>query len=328
MRVTPTLDTINSIPIKADAGVEREPDITFDGTNYVVVWSEGDFGAAHKVRAARVTTEGVVLDTGILFGKDTYLEYRPSIAFDGTRFLAVWYTYDVPYGVFGRFLNTQAQPDGDAFDIRVTSTGHFFEPDIAYADGKYLIVWYEQTATAGDEIFGQIVTSNGTLLGNVIPIAVGPGYQSNPRICSDDSSFIVVWHQNSKIYGQKVSANGQLIGTNFEISDPTTNERSFPDIASGPDNCLTVWMQYSNGSYDIYGNLDIATGLFHTEDYFIQNRATIPTLVCGSLNYLLNDESNTLYDIAGRKVTSASLAPGVYFLKRGDEILTKIVKVR
>lgn len=328
MRVTPSLDTINSIPIKADIGVEREPDIAFDGTNYVVVWSEGDFGAAHKVRAARVTTQGAVLDSGILFGKDAYLEHRPSIAFDGTRFLAVWYTYDVPFGVFGRFLNTQAQPDSEAVDIRVTSTGHFFEPDIAFANGKYLVVWYEQTATAGDEIFGQIIAPTGTLLGNAIPIAVGPGYQSNPRICSVDSSFIVVWHQNSKIYGQEVSANGQLIGSNFEISDPTTNDRSFPDIASGTDNCLTVWMQYSNGSYDIYGNLDIATGLLHSEDYSIRKSATIPTIVHGFNDHLLTDELNTLYDIAGRKVTSTYLVPGVYFLKRDDEILTKIIKIR
>jgi hypothetical protein len=322
------MDTINSIPIKADQGVEREPDITFDGTNYVVVWSEGDFGAAHKVRAARVTPQGAVVDSGVFFGKDEYLEYRPSIAFDGTRCLAVWYTYDSPFGVYGRFLNTQAQPDSDAFDIRVTLTGHFFEPDIEYANGKYLVVWYEQTSTAGDEIFGQIVSPDGTLLGDVIPIAVGPGYQSDPRICSMDNNFIVVWHADNNIYGQKVSANGQLIGPNFQISDPTAHSRSFPDIANGTDNCLTAWAQYSNGSYDIYGNLDIATGLHHAEEQFAENHATIATIVCNYHNSHLNDESITLYDIMGREVTSRHLAAGVYFLKRDDRISTKIIKIR
>jgi hypothetical protein len=322
------MDTINSIPIKADQGVEREPDITFDGTNYLVVWSEGDFGSAHKVRAARVSPQGAVLDSGILFGKDEYLEYRPSIASDGNRCLAVWYTYLSPFGVYGRFLNTQAQPDSDAFDIRVTSTGHFFEPDIAYKNGKYLVVWFEQTSTAGDEIFGQIVLPDGTLLGDVIPIAVGPGYQSNPRVCSMDTNFIVVWHIDNNIYGQKVSANGQLIGHNFQISDPTAHSRSFPDIASGSDNCLTVWAQYSNGSYDIYGNLDILTGLYHSGEQPAPSRTIIPTMMFGSYNRFLNDESIILYDITGRKVTSRYLVPGVYFLQRDDRILTKIIKIR
>ncbi len=322
------MDTISSIPIKADQGVEREPDIAFDGMNYVVVWSEGELGGAHKVRAARVTTQGAVLDSGILFGKDAYLEYRPSIAYDGTRCLAVWYAYDPPYGVFGRFLNSQAQPDSDAFDIRVTLTGHLFEPDIAYNNGKYLVVWFEQTSTAGDEIFGQIVTPDGALFGDIIPIAVGPGYQSNPRICSADSSFIVVWHEDNHIYGQEVSADGQLIGQHIHISDPTAHSRLFPDIASGSNNCLTVWTQYTNDSYDIYGNLDIATGIFHTDGQPVRYHTAIPTIVCGTYNNPLHDRSIMLYDIMGRRMTSRFLAPGVYFLKRDEKILAKIIKVR
>ncbi len=327
MRVTPSFDTIIPLPIKADIGVEREPDITFDGSNYVVVWSEGDFGGMHRVRAARVTPQGAVLDSGIVFGKDAYLEYRPSICSGGGRCLAVWYAYDEPFGVFGRFLDDQAQPVGDAFDITTSLTNHFYDPDVAYAGGRYLVVWNEQTAYAGDEVFGQVVDTNGTLIGDVIPIGVGPGYQSMQRVTGDET-FLAVWDASGKIFGQMISIDGQLIGSNFEISDPASGDRLSPDIAFGSDNCLAVWMQYHNNSYDIFGNLEISTGISETYEPCIRSSNIRSTLITGSLRQFLGRKNPAIYDITGRIVTSEHVSPGVYFMVTEKEDVKKIIKVR
>lgn len=326
MRVTPDLDTLNSLPIKADAGVEREPDISFDGTNYVVVWSEGAFGGAHKVRAARVTTQGAVLDSGILFGKDTYLEYRPSIAYDGNRFLAVWFSYTIPYGVFGRFLNSQAQPDGDALDITVSDTGYFYQPDIAFAAGNYLVVWNEMTSSTGDDVFGQIVAPDGTMYGGCIPISTGPGYQSDPRVTGGDD-FLVVWHENATIYGQRISAQGSLIGSNFQISDTLSSDRQHPDIATGGTNYLVAWMQYNNNSYDIYGNIDILTGITATVEHNLDHLPCSSTITRGLLNRFLK-RGYTLYDICGRRIEHENIGSGIFFLKKDGKVVTKIIKVQ
>jgi hypothetical protein len=325
VRVTPDLDTINSLPIKADAGVEREPDITYDGNNYVVVWSEGVFASMHKVRAARVTTQGAVLDSGILFGKDSYLEYHPSIAYDGTRFLAVWFSYAPPFGIFGRFLNSQAQPDGDALDIRLSDTGHFFQPEIAFAGDRYLVVWNEQSSTTGDDVFGQLINTDGTMHGGIIPISTGSGYQSNPRV-TGGNDFLVVWEEKGKIRGQRVSAQGQLIGTNFQISDTLSNDRQSPDIATGSDNYLAVWMQYSNNSYDIYGNIDILTGIGTTRDIHLSLPRPYSTIMSSTLIRFLK-RGYDLYDISGRKIEREPTGSGIFFLKKDDNIITKIIKV-
>jgi hypothetical protein len=325
VRVTADLDTLHSLAIKADAGVEREPDITFDGNNYIVVWSEGVFASMHKVRATRVTAQGAVLDSGIPFGKDSYLEYRPSIAFDGARCLAVWYNYTTPLGVFGRFLNDQAQPDGDAFEITVSSNIHLYQPDIAFAGDRYLVVWNEQTPYTGDDIFGQIIDPFGTLHGNVIPIGVGPGYESNPRVAGG-AAFLVVWDQNGKIMGQRISAQGQLVGVNFEISDTSSNDRLSADIAAGTENYLAAWMQYNNNSYDIFGNLDVALGINRVREDRITPDHLEATIVKGSLARYLVGES-TLYDVTGRRIDHESITTGIYFLKKGGKITTKIIKV-
>jgi len=325
VRVTAGLDTLNSLAIKADEGVEREPDIIFDGQNYIVVWTEGVFSSMHKVKAARVSPLGAVLDSGIPFGKDAYLEYRPSIAFDGTRSLAVWYNYTAPYGVFGRFLNELAQPDSDAIEIRLSNELHLYQPDIAFAGNRYLVVWNEQTSYAGDEIFGQIINTDGTLYAGVIPIAVGPGYQSNPRVTGGDA-FVVVWEDNAHIFGQRISAIGELIGTNFEISDSTSNDRQWPAIATGTANHLAVWMHYQNNSYDIFGNIDVLTGIKTRPTRVIENEYLPATVIKGSLESLLTPEC-TLYDINGRRIDHASNACGVYFLKKGETIVRKIIKI-
>jgi len=325
VRVTPELDTINSLPVKADAGVEREPDITFGASNYVAVWSEGEFGGMHKVRAARISPQGAVLDTGILFGKDSFLEYCPGIAFDGTRFLGIWYDYQEPYGVFGRFLTGEAQPDSEAFTIRASNTCHLFQPDIAYAAGRYLVVWNEQTSYADDEIYGQLIDPEGGLCGDIIPIAVGPGFQSNPRVAGHNA-FLVVWDEDGSIYGQRVSPEGTLAGPGFEISDPTSNIRMSADIAFGAQTYLAVWMQFTNDNYDIYGNLDTSVGINEMHGSISNGNSVPATIVRGPMNRFLSGKY-TLYDISGRKRQHEPAGVGIYFVKKDGSDWRKIIKV-
>ncbi len=326
VRVTPELDTINSIPIKADSGVEREPDVAFDGENFVVVWSEG-FIAEYKVYAARVTTDGVVLDSGIPFGIDAFCEYGPNIDFDGNRYLAIWYTYNYPpHGVWGRFLNTEGKPVGDEILIRSFSSSYMFNPDIIFGGNNYLVVWNEPSVSGNEDIYGQLVSTSGGLIGGVIPIATDSAYQFDPRISFCDSNYLVVWNQNSKICGQWISADGTLIGENFEISDSISANRSSPDIAIGTTNCLAVWMEYHGTSFDIYGNLDILTGIKEFSE-LIRGYNYTTTIVSGQLS-LPENKKCEIFDIAGRKRQLHNLAPGIYFIKVNGQIVQKIVKIR
>ncbi len=327
MRVTPGLDTTLVVPIKDDEGVEREPDIAFNGTNYMVVWSEGDFGGMHTVRAARVTMEGAVLDTGIPFGKDSYLEYRPGIAFGSGRWLAVWYAYSEPYGVFGRFLNNEGQPDGEAFDITTSPNGLFYEPDIASAGGNFLVIWSELSPYAADDVFGMVVDSSGLAVTGAIPIAVGPGFQSKPRVAGGDE-FLVVWDDNGAIRGQRISADGQLSGESFEISDPIAADRQSADIAPGTNNCMAVWMQYNAGSYDIFGNLDTPASIDQIGPVAVRVQKTWPTIVNGPLRVYAHTEDAVLYDISGRIVSGEPRTPGIYFLVESPCRITKFIKAR
>jgi len=319
---------LGTVPVKVDSSVSREPDVVFGAENYLVVWSDGTFGGAHKVQAARVTPDGVVLDSGVFFGMDAYCEYRPAVAFDGQRFFAVWYNYDyTPAGLFGRFISTACQPEGHELPIRVLTQGALLEPDIAFGDSSYLVVWHEPSPYYDDDVYGQIVSTQGAMLGDVIPIATGSAYQYLPRVCAGDSDFLVVWNQNYAIYGQWLSMAGELIGTNFPISDTASCTRDYPAVAMNSTRCFVTWHQFNNGNYDIFGNLDTELGLAQKPVSGLEHKALGATILTGPL-FLPQAQEYRVFDITGRLVDPLCLCPGIYFIEDHGTLVRKIVKIR
>lgn len=74
-----------------EPGVQSEPEVGFDGTNYFVVWTDGR-GAKSELYAARVTQSGIVLDPGgIPLLKELDEQTHPSVSFDGENYLVAYH---------------------------------------------------------------------------------------------------------------------------------------------------------------------------------------------------------------------------------------------
>ena len=87
-RVSPggTVLDPDGFAISAVAG--SGPAVAFDGTNYLVVWSNQE-----SIVGARVDPDGTVLDPGgITISTRPEVEVYPTLAFDGTNYLVVWVT--------------------------------------------------------------------------------------------------------------------------------------------------------------------------------------------------------------------------------------------
>ena len=238
------MDTINSFEICPKFEIQTYPSITFDGQNYVVVWSDNNFGGNYYyVAAARVTPAGVVVDTGACITSGVgSSEYRAKIAYDGSRCLVVWPKSSGP--IYGRFINSDCQPEGDIFIIGNAPTGG---PSIGFDGSNYLVVWYTGTYP-GLELYGHLVSPQGALVGNPISIAHGSGCHRWADIAFDGMNYLVVWQTGEnnvgqKIYGQFIGTDGSLIGSNFMICDDNNNERWWPVVAASDTNFLTVWGQ-------------------------------------------------------------------------------------
>jgi len=69
---------------------QNEPALSFDATDFFVVWSDGRTGLS-ELYGARVSQSGVVLDTnGFSIKSEIDEQTYPSVTFDGLNHLVVW----------------------------------------------------------------------------------------------------------------------------------------------------------------------------------------------------------------------------------------------
>ncbi len=139
-------------------------------------------------------------------------------------------------------------------------------PSVAYnsRDQEYLVVW-SSYHTLYLEIYGQRVSKDGRLTGPAFPISTGTGAKRwAPKIAYNSTSneYLVVWEdQASLVYtirGRRVSANGQLLGTEISfitiIAPNTYYEYPAVAYASTSDLYLVVWHEHLVAStYNIVG---------------------------------------------------------------------------
>jgi len=315
--------------ICAAAAVQRDPVVAYNGEDYVVAWSDMRFTENYFwLTVARVDTAGVVLDTGQCIGAQKALhECCPDIAFDGNRCLVVWYNNFEPYGVFGRFVDAQGQPDDSIITVANTLAGYNVNPSITFAGGDYLIVWADQRTGYTDlDICGQLVSPGGQLLGDHITVATGSLNQKYPQVCSDGTRFLVVWREGTTaIFGQWLDLNGSPIAGNFPISDGSPYYRFRAGVAASPENYLVAWSEVRDDETDIFGNNELPASVEDTHQ--IVQREWPRATIFKSVFPMPEGTSYQLFDVCGREVTAASMTRGIYYLQVEGRIIQKLIKM-
>ncbi len=73
------------------ANSQWAPDVAFDGTNFLVVWTDWRAGDNADIYGARVTPTGTVLDpNGLAITAQAEDQERPAVVFGSDRYLIVW----------------------------------------------------------------------------------------------------------------------------------------------------------------------------------------------------------------------------------------------
>jgi len=241
-RVSPegTVLDPEGIPISTAPGDQWSPAVAFDGTNFLVVWEDRRSG--YDIYASRVTPTGTVLDpAGIPISTDADYEFEPTVAFDGTNFLAAWTDIGSAYGVFA----ARVSPAGTVLDpagIRIAFDAE--APTVAFDGTNYLLAWQ---ANEGDtyEIHGGRVSPAGTVLDPGGFVISAPGFrQDEPAIAFDGTNYLVAWNDTRgpwDVYGSRVSQAGTVLDPAGIPIGIATNVQQGPTIAFDGTNYLVAW---------------------------------------------------------------------------------------
>ena len=297
--------------------------IAFDGTNFLVVWSDGRNGSDNDIYGARVTPTGVVLDTaGIAISTAAGSQGSPTLSFDGVNFLVVWQDgrsdiYGDIYGARVTLAGAVLDPQGIAVSTAASQQG---SPALAFYGESFLVAW-QDTRGGTWNIYGARVTPTGLVLDTAgIAISTAASGQYNPALAFDGENFLAVWHDErtshySDIYGARVTPAGEVLDADGIAISTAVWFQQCPSLAFDGENFLVVWQDSRNDSdWDIYGaRVTPAGAVLDPPGIAISTTAAnykwYPAVALDGANFMVvwQDDRNSGYDIYGARVTPAGV---------------------
>jgi hypothetical protein len=196
----------------------------------------------------------------------------PSVAVNGTGdFLVVFRGEGADgAGIYARLYDQAGSPKAGQFRVDTTASAVLATPAVASNGSEgFLAVW-----STGTEIRGRGISPNG-------PIQQADFFISNddtlmkltPAVASDATGqFLVAWSSypqdgdSSGVYGQRLDAYGNYLGSEFRVNTTTSGGQAAPKVAASADagGFVVVWQSYGPGQdgsgYGIFGQRYAASG--------------------------------------------------------------------
>ena len=247
--------------VALDQNTNYRPDVAFDGTNHLVVWTRGS-GSFADVVGALVGPDGQVLPPGVIpIAVAPGQQSSPAVAFTGSSYVVVWEDgRNTTLDIFGNEVSVGGAV-ATVFGMPVSvAAGDQYSPAIAWSGtdplllGAALVAWTD-TRSGGSDIYATNWTRGFLPNPGSFPIPAAPGGdQYRPAVTAIGATFLVAWtdtrgEASGDIWGARVSLTGVIGGTDFPIS-AATGSQVYPDVASDGVGALVVWQDRRNGSTD------------------------------------------------------------------------------
>jgi hypothetical protein len=326
--------------------------IVSDGTNYLV-GIQGDYAGTNMDGTGKYyITAQMFNPTGALIGwrinpVPGHTGGNPELAWSGTNYLMVW-PDDYLDGNYSSISAQLISPSGGLIGgmIAITANSAQELDAVAYGGGKYLVVWNDYSNGTNWNIYGQIVSASGALVGgNLFISAPVNGKRSQGASAAfDGTNFLVVWQFSSATnhyvtYGVFISPGG-VVGTPFAIGQtvsPTTIARGDVGLRFNGTNYFVVWLFDSeiggtgNPILNIYGRFVTPTGTFPGNEFAIVtdgNPQLLSGLAFDGANYLLcwneggiQSPTNTSVPFQFLNLTGQPIGPQFTpFMAQGNEM--------
>ncbi len=298
--------------------------VAFDGTNYLIVWTDFRYSWQNTIwgadiYGARVSTAGLILDlAGIAISTSAYWQQYPSVAFDGSNYLVVWQESRADYDIFG----ARVSPSGILLDTSgfaiSTAADNQWHPAVAFDGTNYLVTWDDMRSGVND-IYGTRVDTSGTVLDSMgITISRAQNIQRHPSVTFDGSNCLVVWEDarsgSFDIFGARVDTSGIVLDSAGIAISAAQNGQYYPSVSFDGTHYFVAWEDLRNNSYsDIYAARVDTSGIVLDSAGIAISTTTwnksMPSIAFDGTNYLIAWTDNRAWpsDIYGSRVTSEGI---------------------
>jgi hypothetical protein len=238
------------IVVASDTTARSTPAIASGGECFIV-WSDARFGTDQaNVCGCRITLNGSIVDTNaVLVSTHVNSETKPSVAFDGVNFLAVW-TDDCGTGPTPSLYAERISPEGTSLDTAPFPISHApggqTSARVAFGGSYYLVVWLDNRS-GSQCVYAARVSRSGVVM-DTGGIGVSPPALPDlpPDVASDGENFLVVWNdiyvgQDGDIRGARVSQAGTLLDPAGITICNAPHWQYEPCVAFNAQNYLVAW---------------------------------------------------------------------------------------
>ncbi|MEN8225067.1 MAG: FlgD immunoglobulin-like domain containing protein [Bacteroidota bacterium] len=258
-RVTTSGEVLDPYGIKISANVginEKEPSVAFDGTNFLVIWSDDRNGPNnYDIYGMRISPDGEILDPGgFPVCTASGFQTLTAISFNGTHYLASWSDFRPgDYDIYGARID----PDGtvlesDGFEIYSAPYNQAYVSVASDGDG-WLLSW---GAIGEIVIVGTRVDADGNVLDpNGFIISANESQRLFPDVGFDGTNYFVAWSdwrsgstaEHWSIYGARVSPDGVVLDPDgIAIAADDSKFEVVPELFFDGTNYLVT---YKDGGY-------------------------------------------------------------------------------
>lgn len=257
------------------------PAAAFDGTNYLMIWSDAGHFGGDIVYGQFISPNGPLVGSPFSIaaqGEGDSHDDVHHLAYGAGRYLLVFSKWDSEgnFGLYGQMrLPADRTPGGPVFPITgAGDIGGQFLQAVAFDGHNCFVVWMD----GGQQLVkGQFISPAGVLIGEPLQIA---SFSTGPMLSAatvfNGTDYLIAWStvidDAPRVVGQRVTPGGALVGGQIAISS-TQAVPLLPMLASDGNGILVTWTDLRNDTdwnfaceategtcLDVYGRFIDSTG--------------------------------------------------------------------
>ncbi len=238
-----------ALAVAQQKSAQSQPDVAFDGINYLLVWSDGRFAqqTGTAVYAARVSSDGTLLDhDGIYLGSGVGENQSLRVAYGDGVFLVTWLSS--PSSADHRIVAARIDRSGTVLDspvLHVAESVNTRHPDVAFGAGHFLVTWADRSGSPDGGVYARRVAPDGTLED---PAPIAEAAHANTQraaVAYGGHDFFAVWFSDygapCTICGVSIGTDGQPASSPVDVGGFVLSVDSRPDVGFDGADFLVVW---------------------------------------------------------------------------------------